>query len=64
MYPKVPMKLITKFSKELLIGKDNLSMSPDNPWDITPFYPLLSFPQRDDVKYQQFEKRMTRAESA
>lgn len=43
-YPKVPVRLITKYAKEIQVGKDCLSMTNDCQYDITPFYPLLTFP--------------------
>jgi len=43
-YPKVPMKLITKYQKEIAVGKDCLSLTNDSNYDISPFYPLLTFP--------------------
>lgn len=43
-FPTVPIKLVTKYAKELYIGKDCLSMTNDCQYDITPFYPLLTFP--------------------
>ena len=36
--------------KEVEIGRDKLSLY-DNAFDVTPFYPLLSFPDRDDKKF-------------
>ena len=38
-------------------------MSPTNVFDISPFYPLLTFPSRNDKKFQQLEKHLSRAES-
>ena len=47
--------------KEIEIGRDKLSLY-DDAFDVTPFYPLLAFPDRDDKKFLQFEKRMIDAE--
>lgn len=43
-FPTVPIKHITKYSKEIQVGMDCLSMTNDCQYDITPFYPLLTFP--------------------
>ena len=31
---------------------------PDRRFDISPFYPLLTFPQRENKDFQKFEKQM------
>jgi len=50
IYPKVPIRLITKYNKEITLGCSLLSLV-DNEFDITPFYPLLAFPRRDDRNF-------------
>ena len=61
VYPTVVIKHITKYMKEIEIGRDKLSLY-DDAFDVTPFYPLLAFPDRNDKKFLQFEKRMIDAE--
>ena len=50
IYAKVPIKHITKYAKELKIGGNSLSLG-GNPFDVTPFFPLLAFPRRDDKEF-------------
>ena len=64
MFKKVPQKLLIKYHKELLLGKQGISLNSDNPFAISPFYPLCTFPERDEERWKNFEKRMIRAESA
>ena len=46
---------------EIDIGRDQLSLY-DDAFDVAPFYPLLSFPDREGKKFLQFERRMIDAE--
>ena len=38
-------------------------MSAENPFDISPFYPLCAFPVRENKTWIEFERKMIRAES-
>ena len=58
LFSKVKRRLLTKYAKEIEIGCDGLSMSSDNKFDISPFYPLLAFPQRENKQWAAFEKRV------
>ena len=64
IYGKIAIKHMTKYLKEVEIGKDSLSLfeNPNNKFDVTPFYPLIAFPERNDPKFKQFEKRMIDAD--
>ena len=64
LFKKVPQKLLIKYNKELLLGKQVISLNSDNLFAISPFYPLCAFPERDEERWKNFEKRMIRAETA
>ena len=61
---KVSQKMLLRYSTEIKIGCESLSLNADNKYDISPFYPLCAFPQRDKKSWIDFEKKMIRAESA
>ena len=63
IYKKYPAKLLTKYQKEVAIGRDGLSISSDNKFDITPFFPLLAYPQRESQAWKNFEQEVLKAET-
>ena len=44
MFPREPLRLVTKYAKEIEVGRDCMSLSSDDLFDVSPFYPLLTFP--------------------
>ena len=60
-FPKVQQRLITKYHKELQIAKrDSTRFESLEKSELTPFYPLLCYPERENPAYQKFERRMMR----
>lgn len=61
VFPTFEVKYITKYLKEVEIGRERHTLFDDS-FDVTPFYPLLAFPERTNKQYKQFERRMIDAE--
>ena len=47
-YPKVEFKHITKYLTEFRIGQKSLKVENRTQFDISPFWPLLTFPEREN----------------
>lgn len=58
------MRYITKYLKEILIGRDVFQMKNKRSYDISPLFPLLTFPDRDNKIFINLEHRMRRAETS
>lgn len=59
-FPNVEARHITKYFKEISIGKESLKKENNETFNITPLYPLLTFPKQENAHYQKFIKRISK----
>lgn len=48
-FPTFEARHITKYFKEISIGKESLKKENDETFNITPLYPLMTFPKQENV---------------
>lgn len=58
------MHLFTRYAKEIKIGQQVLKLEANKQYDVSPFYPLLTFPDMNSSSYKTLERQCLKSENA